>query len=344
MPEQTSGAPATATKPAVTAPVTGRVEREFTVRDRGQLRQALTRFLRHRLAVASLAMFVLLVAAGLHRAAALEVRVHGHHAGQLVAAVARAPVRYRQPRPRHVRPGDLRGLQQSIKVALSIALIATDRRCRCGAASPAFYRGFVDTALMRFADLILTIPALALAAALANNSGGTWWIIAIILGSLSAPYVARVVRGVVLSLREQEFVEAARALGASDLADHPAAPGAQRARRWSIVNATLLVAGGILAETALSFIGFGVQAARHLARPADHGRPAGGVHPALAVLLPGPVHHPDRADRSTSSVTACATRSTPDRQGNADDRNRQTSELGRRDGDTDRTCCWTWTT
>src|SRR3954451_6669886 len=61
MPEQTSGAPATATKPAVTEPVTGRVEREFTVRDRGQLRQALTRFLRHRLAVVSLSVFILLV-------------------------------------------------------------------------------------------------------------------------------------------------------------------------------------------------------------------------------------------------------------------------------------------
>ncbi len=256
MPEPTSGAPATATKPVVTEPVTGRVEREFTVRDRGQLRQALTRFLRHRLAVASLSVFVLLV---------------------LLAFVAPlfwkygykdiTPDNSQAPSLAHPFGTDnlghdmfavtLRGLQQSIKVALSIALIATVAGTLWGVIS-AYYRGFVDTALMRLADLVLTIPALALAAALANNFGGTWWIIAIILGSLSAPYVARVVRGVVLSLRELEYVEAARALGASNLRImmRHLVPNSFAV---VIVNATLLVAQGILAETALSFIGFGVQ-------------------------------------------------------------------------------------
>ena len=256
MPEQTSGAPATATKPEVTEPVTGRVEREFTVRDRGQLRQALTRFLRHRLAVASLTVFVLLV---------------------LLAFVAPLFWKYGYTKitPDNSQPPSLdhpfgtdnlghdmfavtlRGLQQSIKVALSIALIATVAGTLWGVIS-AFYRGVVDAALMRLADLVLTIPALALAAALANNFGGTWWIIAIILGSLAAPYVARVVRGVVLSLRELEYVEAARALGASNLRImmRHLVPNALAV---VIVNATLLVAQGILAETALSFIGFGVQ-------------------------------------------------------------------------------------
>ena len=71
--------------------------------------------------------------------------------------------------------------------------------------------------------------------------------------------MARVVRGVVLSLREQEFVEAARALGASDsrIILRHLVPNAFAV---VIVNATLLVAGGILAETALSYIGFGVRA------------------------------------------------------------------------------------
>ena len=80
-----------------------------------------------------------------------------------------------------------------------------------------------------------------------------------ILGSLSAPYVARVVRGVVLSLREREFIEAARALGASNrrIMLRHLVPNTLAV---VIVNATLLVAGGILAETALSFVGFGVRA------------------------------------------------------------------------------------
>jgi peptide/nickel transport system permease protein len=71
--------------------------------------------------------------------------------------------------------------------------------------------------------------------------------------------VARVVRGMVLSLREREFVEAARALGASDLRIMLVhlVPNAMAV---VIVNATLLVAGGVLGETALSFFGFGIQA------------------------------------------------------------------------------------
>jgi peptide/nickel transport system permease protein len=112
---------------------------------------------------------------------------------------------------------------------------------------------------MRVADLALTIPSIALAAALGNTTSGAWWTIALVLGGLSAPYVARVVRGVVLSLREQEFVEAARALGASDsrIILRHLVPNALAV---VIVNATLLVAAGILAETALSYIGFGVRA------------------------------------------------------------------------------------
>jgi peptide/nickel transport system permease protein len=111
---------------------------------------------------------------------------------------------------------------------------------------------------MRIADLILTLPGIVLAAALAYHFGGTWWIIGLILGGTAAPYVARVVRGVVLSLREREFIEAARALGASNtriMARHLM----PNTLPVVIVNATLLVAQGILAETALSYVGFGIQ-------------------------------------------------------------------------------------
>ena len=111
---------------------------------------------------------------------------------------------------------------------------------------------------MRLADLILTIPALALAAALARSGSGTLLLIGLVLAAVSAPYVARVVRGVVLSLREREFVEAARALGASNIRImfRHLMPNTLAVL---IVNATLLVAAGILLETALSFVGFGIQ-------------------------------------------------------------------------------------
>ena len=84
---------------------------------------------------------------------------------------------------------------------------------------------------------------------------------------------ARVVRGDFLSLREKEFVEAARALGASDrriIFKHllPNAVGP------IIVNATITVATAILFETALSYLGLGVQAPRHVARQPHLGLPA----------------------------------------------------------------------
>jgi peptide/nickel transport system permease protein len=152
----------------------------------------------------------------------------------------------------------MRGTQQSVKVAVLTAVAATAIGAVWGAIS-GFYRGLVDTMLMRFADLVLTLPLLAVAAVLAGNTRGTWWLIAIVIAGLQWAVVSRIVRGVVLSLREKEFIEAARALGASDsriIFRHllPNALGPV------IVNATILVAIAILYETALSFLGFGIKA------------------------------------------------------------------------------------
>ena len=124
-----------------------------------------------------------------------------------------------------------------------------------------FYRGWIDTILMRFTDLMLTIPTYAAAAAIAyqfGNRGNGWVYLAVILAAFAWMIVARIVRGVFLSLREKEYVEAARALGASNrriIFRHllPNAVGP------IIVNATLIVAAAILAETALSYIGLGIQ-------------------------------------------------------------------------------------
>lgn len=112
--------------------------------------------------------------------------------------------------------------------------------------------------MMRIADLVLTLPLLAIALVISSRSGGSWYWIAVVIAGLTWAYVSRVVRSTVLSLREKEFIEAARALGASDtriIFRHllPNALGPV------IVNATVLVATGILTETALSFLGFGVQ-------------------------------------------------------------------------------------
>jgi ABC-type dipeptide/oligopeptide/nickel transport system permease subunit len=249
---------------SVTTPVTPQsapaprgTDREFTVKERSQLQQSLRRFLRHRMAVASLVLFTLIVLL-----AFIGPLVWKYDFTDIT------PDNSQPPSLSHPFGTDslghdafaqvLRGLQQSVKVALCIALIASTLGVAWGGIS-GYYKGLADSVLMRFADLILTIPAIALAAALGSASGGSWWSIALILGGLSAPLVARAVRGVVLSLREQEFIEAARALGASDariILRHLV----PNAFAIVIVYATLLVASGILAETGLSYVGFGVQA------------------------------------------------------------------------------------
>jgi peptide/nickel transport system permease protein len=151
----------------------------------------------------------------------------------------------------------MRGTQTSLKIAIMIALGSTLVGAIWGAIA-GFYRGVVDAIMMRIADLVLTLPLFAIALVISSRTGGSWYWIAIVIAGLTWAYVSRVVRSSVLALREKEFIEAARALGASDariIFRHllPNALGP------IIVNATILVATGILTETALSFLGFGVQ-------------------------------------------------------------------------------------
>jgi peptide/nickel transport system permease protein len=121
------------------------------------------------------------------------------------------------------------------------------------------YRGAVDTVISRFVDAMMAIPVLLLAIALGSVlRGGSVWAVVLILGLVNWTYLARIVRAEVLSLREREFVEAARALGASDaaiLVRHllPNLVGPL------LVFATLSMAGNILLESALSFLGVGIQ-------------------------------------------------------------------------------------
>jgi ABC-type dipeptide/oligopeptide/nickel transport system permease subunit len=237
-------------------PAAPRRDREFTVKERSQWRLAMRRFLKHRVAVVSVFVFLLLV---------LFAFV-GPHFWQFTYKLftndlSQAPSR-RHPFGTDNNGYDevaliMRGTAQSLKVAFTIAAVGTTAGAIWGVFA-GYRAGIIDSALMRLADLILTIPGLAIAAALAYNFGGSWWTIGLILAFTSAPYVARVVRGVVLSLREREFVEAARALGASNtrIMFRHLLPNTAPVL---IVNATLLVATGILAETALSYVGFGIR-------------------------------------------------------------------------------------
>ncbi|HEY3545491.1 MAG TPA: ABC transporter permease, partial [Propionicimonas sp.] len=149
------------------------------------------------------------------------------------------------------------GTQRSLTVMVIIGLLATTIGLAVGSAS-GFFRGWVDTILMRFTDVIITIPLIVIGAVLGKLvGGGNAVFLGIALGVFSWTTMARLVRGDFLSLREREFVDAARVAGASNariMFKHmlPNAIGV------IIVNTTLLMASAILLETALSYLGFGV--------------------------------------------------------------------------------------
>ncbi len=130
-----------------------------------------------------------------------------------------------------------------------------------------FYRGKVDTLISRTVDVWLSLPVLLLALGLAAACGlqpclggliqPGLLVVSLIIGLFNWPYICRIVRGQVLSLREKEFTEAARALGSSnrqimlrELLPNVAAP--------IIVYTTLIIPNNILFEAALSFLGVGV--------------------------------------------------------------------------------------
>ena len=121
-----------------------------------------------------------------------------------------------------------------------------------------YFRGRTDTVLMRFTDLVITVPIIVIGAVLGKLLGAANPVpLAIALGLVSWTGLARLVRGDFLSLREREFVDAARVAGASHLRiifKHmlPNAIGV------IIVNTTLLMSAAILLETALAYLGFGI--------------------------------------------------------------------------------------
>jgi peptide/nickel transport system permease protein len=152
----------------------------------------------------------------------------------------------------------LRGLQKSLIIGLLTALFSTGLAAIVGA-SAGYYGGWVERVLMWIVDLLLVLPGFLILAILSPTfRGRTWLLFVLLLAGFSWMITARVVRGLSLSLREREFVQAARFMGV---------PSWQIILRHLlpnmssllIIDATINVGGAILAETGLSYFGFGVQ-------------------------------------------------------------------------------------
>ena len=149
------------------------------------------------------------------------------------------------------------GAQVSLKVGFVAVGLATLIGLLIGALA-GYYGHWVDNILMRLVDLMLCFPVFFLILAVIAVLGPSIWNIMVIIGLTSWMGVARLVRAEFLSLREREFIVAARALGASDsrLIWRHLLPNALTP---VMVSATLMIAGAILTESALSFLGLGVQ-------------------------------------------------------------------------------------
>ncbi len=238
-------------------------DREFTVEARSQWKTIVRRFVHHRLAMISLFLFVLLVIASI-----IGPPLWKYKFDQTLRKPAGSGPNWLSPTWEHPfgisRTGYdqlalvMRGLQYSIRIALVVVVVSTVLGVVIGAIS-GYFGKWIDTISMRFVDLMLIIPFQVAVACLQRNVKGSNWLwLALFLAGFSWMGLARIIRGEFLSLREKEFVEAARAVGAKPMRIifRQILPNALGP---IIVSATLAVGGAVLAEAALSFIGLGVK-------------------------------------------------------------------------------------
>jgi peptide/nickel transport system permease protein len=152
----------------------------------------------------------------------------------------------------------MRGMQKSLVIGLVGALIATGLAAVAGAFA-GYFGGAVNAVLLALIDLLLVLPSFLIIAILSPAfRGHTWLVFVLLLAAFQWMVTARIVRGMTLSLKEREFVQAARFMGV---------PGWRIIFRHIlpnmssllIIDATINVSSLILAEVGLSFFGFGVQ-------------------------------------------------------------------------------------
>jgi len=233
----------------------GTLEDETVVRS--QWRLFIRRFLRHRMAVVSIVVLILICVACF--GAKWLAPYPKNHQDLLLGPVG--------PSSEHWFGTDNLGRDQlteimyagqiSLAIGFGVALISTLVGTVVGALA-GYFGKWSDQALMRLTDLFLVVPAIAILAIAIKKFGDSVSTIVLILAALGWMYIARIVRSQVLALKEREFVEAARASGASrtriivrHLVPNMMGP--------IMVNATLAIAAAIITESTLSFLGFGVQ-------------------------------------------------------------------------------------
>ena len=214
------------------------------------------RFRRHKLAMASLIFLAVVVLLAL-----AAPWVTQHPPTKIHSGLTRAA-----PSAEHILGGDIAGrdiwsrVVFGGRVSLSVGLIAVSISILIAlllGSLAGYYGGLVDMIIMRITDIMMVFPVLILIMTVVAILGPSIYNVMIVIGFLGWPSSARLVRGQILSVREWDFVMAARSLGVQDrnimfkhILPHVLAP--------LLVAATFGVAGAILTEAGLSFLGLGV--------------------------------------------------------------------------------------
>jgi len=230
-------------------------EREFTVKARSRRATITRRFVRNRTAlIGSIALILLVLFATL---------------GQLFWTAGTNPdyAQFLPPSGSHPFGTDqlgrdmmaliIKGIQFSLLIAVVVAIMVVVIGVALGAVA-GYLGGWQDSLVNRIVDLFLILPAIVVVGVMAVKFEGSWVMVAVFLGLTTWMTLTRIIRGMVLSLREKEFVEAAKALGASTprIIFKHIVPNCSDV---IIVSATLTIAQAVLLEAALSFIGLGVR-------------------------------------------------------------------------------------
>ena len=229
------------------------------VKARSQWSYARKRFFRHRLAMTGLVLLVIIFGAGVFANFIAPYSFSEIDLNNILAPPTTVGQHYfgTDEIGRDSFSRVIYGIRTSMEVGLFVAVVSSIVGL-CIGAMAGYYGGWIDNLMMRLTDLVLTLPLLAvLLTAAALLGQGNQWRVSIILTLFFWTVIARVVRGIFLSLREKEYVEAAKAAGAGDarimfrhILPNTLGP--------IIVNGTLAVATAILTEAALSFLGFGI--------------------------------------------------------------------------------------
>lgn len=237
------------------------MEKKTTVarKKRSQLAEIWRRMCRNKLAMLGLAIVIMLIL----------VAVFADQIADYDEVVIKQNIiqRYQGPSAEHWFGTDELGrdifarLVHGARISLLVGVVAVIIALATGGtlgAIAGYFGGLIDNIIMRIMDIFLSIPILLLAIMIVSALGSSMLNLMIAIGIASMPTFARVVRASVLSVKDQEFVEAARAIGATNvhIILHHIMPNCLSP---IIVQATLRVATAILSTASLSFIGLGIK-------------------------------------------------------------------------------------